>query len=126
MFQNLTIKVRLIFVIGFLAVELIVGFAVGMLNIESGNDKLEYMFNNQLMGLTQLSEVERQILQNQLVMVRASTPGADSSAFLAQVDQSVASSEQAWAAFMSTALKPEARQIAQRFDVAHANYLDRA
>ncbi|WP_254637104.1 Tar ligand binding domain-containing protein, partial [Achromobacter sp. GbtcB20] len=51
MFKNLTIKTRLIAVLAFLVFVLIVGFAIGILNLNKANGALEQMYNVRLMAL---------------------------------------------------------------------------
>ena len=71
MFKHLSIKSRLIFVIAFLAVELIAGAVIGIYNLGTANAELKQMYDRRLVGLSQAGEVTQLITANQLAVAKA-------------------------------------------------------
>ena len=104
MFKNLTIKTRLIFVIAFLAAELIVGAVVGIVNLGVANAELKNLYDNRLMSMTHLSRVMQLITANQLIVAKAAnvTDAAQRDAMLAEVEANVASVSASWKAYEDT------------------------
>ena len=102
MFKNLSIKTRLIFVIGFLAIELVAGFAVGILNLEKSNDAMKTMYDDSLVAMSRLSDVERAVMQNQILVAKAIQNSASVAPILEQVDANVALANTSWKAYMAT------------------------
>ncbi|MGF6276223.1 methyl-accepting chemotaxis protein [Massilia sp. UYP11] len=73
MFKHLSIKSRLIFVIVFLAVELIAGAVIGIYNLGVANAELKQMYDHRLVGLSQVGQVTQLITANQLAVAKAVT-----------------------------------------------------
>jgi len=71
MFKHLSIKSRLIFVIAFLAVELIAGAVIGIYNLGIANTELKQMYDHRLVGLSQVGQVTQLITTNQLTIAKA-------------------------------------------------------
>ncbi|MDY0964341.1 methyl-accepting chemotaxis protein [Massilia sp. CFBP9026] len=71
MFKHLSIKSRLIFVIAFLAVELIAGAVIGIYNLGIANTELKQMYDHRLVGLSQVGQVTQLITTNQLAVAKA-------------------------------------------------------
>ncbi|WP_306397982.1 methyl-accepting chemotaxis protein [Telluria beijingensis] len=92
MFKNLSIKSRLIFVISFLAVELIAGAVIGIYNLGIANAELKQMYDHRLVGLGQVSQVTQLITTNQLTVAKAVSmeDGGQRTAALASVDTNIA------------------------------------
>ena len=126
MFKNLTIRTRLIFVIGFLAIELIAGFAVGILNLEKSNDAMKGMYDNNLVALSHLSEVERAIMQNQILVGKAISTGVPAAPIIEQVEANVLTAQKAWDAYAATTMTDEEKSLRQQFLVARARFLEQA
>ena len=71
MFKHLSIKSRLIFVIAFLAVELVAGAVIGIYNLGVANTELKQMYDHRLVGLSQVGQVTQLITTNQLAVAKA-------------------------------------------------------
>ncbi len=66
MFRNLSIKSRLVFVIGFLSLLLTGNGIVGTTSLSTANDSLKTMFEDQLLPMQQVSQIARLIGDNQM------------------------------------------------------------
>lgn len=92
MFKHLSIKSRLIFVIAFLAVELIAGAVIGIYNLGIANTELKQMYDHRLVGLGQVGQVTQLITTNQLSIAKAVNleDGGQRNAALESVDANIA------------------------------------
>ncbi len=125
MFKNLTIKTRLIFVLAFLVVELIVGFAIGILNLSKANGALELMYSDRLQALADLDDVGRLLTLTQLNLVRASQPGAqniDATMDLAEANAKRVSAR--WAEYTATDMLSQEKVLADRFTAERMAFLE--
>jgi methyl-accepting chemotaxis protein-1 (serine sensor receptor) len=126
MFKNLTIRTRLIVVIGFLAIELIVGFAVGILNLEKSNGAMKSMYDDGLLALAQLAEVERAVMQNQILLAKAITTGFPAVPIIEQVEANTAQADKAWQAYVLTRMADDEKQLSQQFAASRARFHEQA
>jgi methyl-accepting chemotaxis protein len=126
MFKNITIKTRLIFVIGFLAIELIAGFAVGILNLEKSNDAMKSMYDNRLVALSQLADVERAVMLNQILVGKAIQTGVPPAPILDQVAANTAQADKVWKAYQATTMADDERRLGQQFAASRARFQEMA
>jgi len=125
MFKNLTIRTRLIFVLGFLVFELVVGFAIGILNLSKANGTLEKMYSDRLLALAELDEVGRLMTLNQLSLARASLPNAqDTGAAMDAVEANAKRVAARWAEYTATEMDPAEKVLAGRFVVERKNFVE--
>jgi methyl-accepting chemotaxis protein-1 (serine sensor receptor) len=125
MFKHLTIKTRLIFVIAFLAAELIVGAVVGIVNLGVANAELKNLYDNRLMSMTHLSRVMQLITANQLIVAKAAnvTDAAQRDAMLAEVEANIASVSASWKAYEDTEETAEETVLIGKFVDARKAFL---
>ncbi|HAV38004.1 MAG TPA: methyl-accepting chemotaxis protein [Massilia sp.] len=125
MFKNLTIKTRLIFVLAFLVFELIVGFAIGILNLSKANGALEEMYSDRLLALADLDDVGRLLTLTQLNLVRASQPDAQNvAAMMDRVEANAQRVSARWAEYMDTDMLPQEKALAERFAAERKVFLE--
>jgi CHASE3 domain sensor protein len=68
MFKNLTIKMQLIALIGFMSVLLIGLGAAGLLGIRESNEGLRTVYENRTVPMSQLGEIRYLIASNRLAV----------------------------------------------------------
>ena len=125
MFKNLTIKTRLIAVLAFLVFELIVGFAIGILNLNKANGALEQMYSDRLLALADLDDVGRLLTLTQLNLVRATQPDAQNvAATMDRVEANVKRVSARWAKYMDTEMLPQEKTLAERFGAERKVFLE--
>ncbi|XYJ09245.1 methyl-accepting chemotaxis protein [Telluria sp. B2] len=125
MFKNLTIKTRLIVVLAFLVFELIVGFAIGILNLNKANGALELMYSDRLLALAELDDVGRLITLNQLNLSKAILPDAqDTGARMDLVEANARRIAARWAEYMATDMLPQEKALAERFTTERKAFLE--
>ena len=125
MFKHITIKTRLIFVIAFLAAELIVGAVVGIVNLGTANAELKNLYDNRLVAQGQLSRVMQLITANQLIVAKAANvaDAAQRDALLAEVDANIASVSASWKAYEDTDNTAEETVLIGKFVEARKTFL---
>ena len=125
MFKNLTIKSRLIFVLGFLVFELIVGFAIGILNLNKSNEALEHMYSDRLLALADLDEIGRLMTLNQLNLAKASLPNAQNTdAVIEQVEANAKHVAARWTEYLGTEMAADEKALAARFAVERKAFVE--
>ena len=125
MFKNLTIKTRLIVVLGFLVFELIVGFAIGILNLSKANGTLEQMYSDRLLALADLDEVGRLMTLNQLNLAKASLPNAQNTdATMDLVEANAKRVAARWSEYSATEMDPAEKALADRYVVERKTFVE--
>jgi methyl-accepting chemotaxis protein-1 (serine sensor receptor) len=125
MFKHLSIKSRLVFVIAFLAVELVAGAAIGIYSLGNANAELKSMHEDRVVPLGQLGHVMQLITTNQLLVGKAAdaTDKAQRDAFLSQVETNVAAASATWKAYEQTKLTPDEAALVAKFVEARKAFL---
>jgi methyl-accepting chemotaxis protein len=116
MLKNLSIKSRLVFVIGLLSVQLIVGGILGISSLGSANSSMKSLYDDRLVALGQLDQVVRLLNRNQFAVARAVTGKADQiGQQVAEVESNIQQLSKVWDAYMNTTLTPEEKKLADQF-----------
>jgi methyl-accepting chemotaxis protein-1 (serine sensor receptor) len=127
MFKNLTIKTRLIFVIAFLSLQLVIGGVIGIASLGFAGDAMKTMYEDRVVALSQLDEVNKLTLHNHVSIAKALTADAASAARL--LDGTEAANREAdtvWKAYMATYLTEEEKKLADRFVQSRQNFISGA
>jgi methyl-accepting chemotaxis protein-1 (serine sensor receptor) len=117
MLKNITIRTRLIFVIALLGIELVVGAAIGLVNLRHANSEMRAMYADGMVCLGQLDRIVRKLDENQLFVAQALTADPDRQAkLLDKIDQNDAVIRAQWTAYRATNMEDVELQKAKRFD----------
>ncbi|MHB1085949.1 MAG: Tar ligand binding domain-containing protein, partial [Thiobacillus sp.] len=130
MFKNLSIKSRLVFVIGFLS-TLLVGIGVlGLTSLHATNDSMKTVYEDRVVGIGQLEKISALININQLLV--AESVASQLSAFpedISEVDKRVVELkagiteiDSLWKAFTSHVETAEGTRLAKEFDANRKKY----
>jgi diguanylate cyclase (GGDEF)-like protein/PAS domain S-box-containing protein len=116
MFENWTIKSRLILIIFLMGVTLLgieSGFLFGM---SRAKDSLKTVYEDRIIALDQLTDIESLILQNRLAIATSlATPTPNFiSINVAKIEKNIAEIEKIWEAYMATYLTPEEKMLAAK------------
>lgn len=130
MLSKLSIKSRLVFVIGFLSTLLVGVGIMGLLSLSSTNDSLKRVYQDQLIPLGQLDHIIRLVNKNQLIV--AQTIAGQLSAFpedasvmgkqMDEADKAIKEIDETWKTYMRTHLTPEAKKLAASFVASRKKY----
>jgi methyl-accepting chemotaxis protein-1 (serine sensor receptor) len=127
MFKHLTIKTRLIFVIAFLAAELIVGAVVGIVNLGIANGEMKNLYDNRIVSLNQLGRVMQLITANQLLVAKSvSVSDAEQrNTLMTEVEANVAAVNATWKDYEKTAITADEQALAAKFVEARKVFLEK-
>ncbi|MDP2028116.1 MAG: methyl-accepting chemotaxis protein [Thiobacillus sp.] len=130
MLNNLSIKSRLIFVIGFLSMLLVGGGVLGLTGMSFTNAALKNVYEGRMVALGQLNHLSMLINQNQLTA--AEVTAGQLSAFpqsLAQVDKKTEALDNTingidaiWKTYQVNIQSPDEIKLAEAFDAARKTY----
>jgi len=126
MFKHLSIKSRLIFVIAFLAVELVAGAVIGIYNLGIANAELKQMYDQRLVGLNQVGQVTQLVTANQLAVAKAVNleDAGQRSAAMGTIDANIATINKIWAQYALSASSDTERALVEQFAAARTAFLD--
>ncbi|MHB1354304.1 MAG: Tar ligand binding domain-containing protein, partial [Thiobacillus sp.] len=130
MFNDLSIKARLIFVIGFLFLLLMGIGILGLTSLSSINASLKAVYVNRLVPTGQLDRIIRLMNRNQLILAQlvagqlSAFPedGAVITKKVGEIDQATVEINEAWDAYMANVLSPEEKELAERFMASRKKY----
>lgn len=71
MLGNITIKSRLIFVIGFLPLQLVVGGIIGIFSQKQANDPIRTLYQDRMSAMRRLDQLAGLMHRNQTLAARA-------------------------------------------------------
>lgn len=124
MLKDFTIKARLTLVIGFLSIELLAGFAIGVINLEKSNDALKSMYEDRVLALSQLADVERTAMSNLVLISKALQDGASITRITNQIEANIALANKSWRTYAGTKMAADEMRLSQQFGVSHSRFLD--
>ena len=125
MFQNITIKSRLVFVLAFLCLQLVVGGVIGIVSLKFANDDMETLYHERLVAISEINRVSGLMNRNQILLARAMT--ADSSkvgGLMSELEANRKHIDALWTAYAKTHKQPGEQQLADQFAAARKAYLD--
>ncbi|SHG71682.1 methyl-accepting chemotaxis protein [Massilia sp. CF038] len=113
-FSKLTIRSRLLFVIGFLSAQLLAGALIGIGSLHLANQSTNRIYDDRLVPMSELDTIVRLLDENQLIVAKGLSAPALPDA-LNQIDTNMNTIEARWTAFMATAHTEEESRLAEQF-----------
>ncbi|MFC7289642.1 methyl-accepting chemotaxis protein [Herminiimonas glaciei] len=120
MFNNLSIKMRLIGTMAFMGIMLIVGGAMGVFGLQSTNDSLKDVYGNQLASSQAINTAMTRLFQARSTIDRVliKSNGANNAAMFERADTLRKESDAAWKAYYALPMNADEKKLA---DVVTAN-----
>ncbi|WDZ95457.1 methyl-accepting chemotaxis protein [Herbaspirillum sp. WKF16] len=116
MFSKLTIKARLIFVIGFLAILLVASGALGLASLKSTNTQMRSLYEDRLVALSQLEDVSAGLDTGRYGISTAIVgDSGDIDKGMEQLEASIKKSDARLKEYLDTYLTPEEKVLADKF-----------
>ncbi|HZN23599.1 MAG TPA: Tar ligand binding domain-containing protein, partial [Burkholderiales bacterium] len=116
MFKNLTIRMQLVLLIGFLSLLLAALGAAGLLGISQSNDRLRSAYEHRTVPMSQLAEIRYLIASNRLAV--ESTLITSTEEYTKQqadrVEKNIAEISRLWDEYLAGDLTPEEKDLAQQ------------
>ena len=130
MLNNLSIKSRLIFVIGFLSV-LLTGIGImGLVSLNAANNSLKTVYQDRMVTVGHLDELVRLINQNQLIVAESIVgqmgafsdgPGVIGKQ-MDRAEKIIKEIDDVWHAYMKTNMTPQEKKLADTFIASRIKY----
>ncbi len=117
MFKNISIKSRLVFVIGFMSLLLIGIGVVGMFGMSKSNEGLKSVYEDRTVALGQVTEIQARLVRNRLDIssaINRPTPEAIREQ-VAKVEKNIEAISETWKAYSATNHTPEEKILADKF-----------
>jgi len=117
MFRNLTIKARLIFVIGLLSVLLVGIGGIGLVGMNKANDGLLAVYQERTIPTGQIAGIQDRLMRNRLQLaVSLITPTAEEIRKNTEaVEKNISEITAIWDKYMANNLSPEEKKLADKF-----------
>jgi methyl-accepting chemotaxis protein len=125
MLKDISIKTRLIFMIGVLSLITIIIGGSGIFGLSNVNGSLKTVYEDRLISAGQLDQVIRYILRNQLGVAKALTGDpAKINQEMEAVDKNILVASKVWNEYMATYLTPDEKKLAEQFAQARKEFLE--
>ncbi|RJG15232.1 methyl-accepting chemotaxis protein [Massilia cavernae] len=124
MLRNLTIKSRLLFVIGFMSILLVSGGVIGIFSLGMANQAMKSNYEHRLVPVEYLDQVIRIVDKNQLSVALALT--SDPAAIareVADIEKRAALVGQIWQRYQAIAPVGEEKEVADKFIASRSRYV---
>ncbi|KIF82180.1 methyl-accepting chemotaxis protein [Noviherbaspirillum autotrophicum] len=124
MFRNLTIKSRLVFVIGFLSMLLVSGGIIGLTSLHSANASLKTMYETRLVPMGKLDFVARAIDSDRMAI--AETMNGDPIVVVKKMEEAekrIVEIDKTWESYLSGPLTADERKLADRFNENYKKFI---
>ncbi|MFN3790755.1 methyl-accepting chemotaxis protein [Massilia sp.] len=126
LFNQLSIKLRLLLVLSLLGIELVIGATVGLFSLGQANDELHSLYADRLVRLGQLDQIVRRLNSNQFLASEALTADAGQvPALLDDIERNKAVIDEQWKAYAGPGLAGPEREAAERFLQARSAFVER-
>ena len=119
MFRNLSIRLRLIFVVSLLSVMCITGGVIGLTSLYVANNSLQVNYEDRLVPMGKLDHIIRLINRNQLAIAQALTDDpANAAKEMDSVEKRIEEINKVWEAYMTEAaadMSADEKALADKF-----------
>ncbi|MGZ3181443.1 MAG: methyl-accepting chemotaxis protein [Telluria sp.] len=122
MLRNITIKSRLVFVIGFMSLLLVAGGVIGLTSLYFANNSLKDNYEHRLVPITQLDRFVVLVERTRLAVAEAAQDGDAAGALLDEAEKSIGAIDQVWNGYLAAPLLPEERRLADALAVHYRAY----
>ena len=124
MLKNVTIKARLIIVVGLLSLQLIIGGVIGIFSLGVANDRMRSQYENRLVAMGYLDQIVRTLEANQLIIAKALSGDMwKATESLAQVSANTQAIDKLWETYAATEMTPEEKALAAKFVESRKNFV---
>jgi methyl-accepting chemotaxis protein WspA len=122
--NNLTIKARLMLVIGFLSLLVIAIGSSGLWSLSRSSQSLRNVHDNNLLPIGQIGDVRLRVLHIRTAITTGLTYKEEIPGQHAEIEQDIADIQKQWGAYMATYLTPEEKKLAANFSAEFDKCLD--
>ncbi|KAF0205734.1 MAG: methyl-accepting chemotaxis [Gallionellaceae bacterium] len=122
MLSNMTIKSRLIALVLFLLVLALLMGGLGMYATGRASDGMSDMYDNKLIPIVQLADIDRRILRNRIVVANAVIQPTHIAEDIKTIEEDLASIQKSWDSYITTHLTENDKILVERFVAARKQF----
>ncbi|MBL6988045.1 MAG: Tar ligand binding domain-containing protein [Methylobacter sp.] len=123
MLNNLTIKARLILVVGLMSVLAITLGIIGLNGMKKSNEGLRSVYEDRTITMGQLAIVDSNLIENRLAMVNSLVFKNEVQENVNLVKKNIQEIDKEWDAYMATKLTPEEKRLAEKFAIDRERFV---
>ena len=124
MLNNLTIKTRLILIIGLMSVLAISLGLLGLIGMKKANEGLLTVYVDRTIPMGQLAEIKTKLLENRLAITNSLVFTEETQKNVALIKKNVLEISKVWEAYMATTLTEEEKKLADKFAIDSKRFVD--
>lgn len=115
MLNNLTIKSRLILVMGLMSLLAVTLGILGLTGMKKANEGLRTVYEDRTVPMGQLAEIDSNLVTNRLAIVNSLVFNDEIQKNVELVKQNIQEINKSWKEYMATTLTAEERKLAEKF-----------
>ncbi len=123
MFNNLTIKTRLFYLIGLMSMIMFGLSALGILALHKTNQGLQTVYLDRTIPLADLSEIKTNLLHTRTAIVTSFSFPKEAPEQLKKVEKNMSDVDKLWGSYMETYLTPEEKILADKFSIDYQKFV---
>jgi methyl-accepting chemotaxis protein len=123
MLNNLTIKTRLIFVLGLMSILAITLGILGLNGMKKANEGLLTVYADRTIPMGQLAEIKAKLLGNRLAITNTLVFKEENQKNIELVKQNILDINRIWDAYMATYLTVEEKKLADKFAIDRKRFV---
>jgi methyl-accepting chemotaxis protein len=124
MLNNLTIKARLILVVGLMALLAITLGGLGLNGMKKANEGLLTVYVDRTIPMGQLAEIKAKLLGNRLAITNSMVFKEETQKNVGIIRQNLLDINKIWAEYMATFLTVEEKKLADKFAIDNKRFVD--
>ncbi len=117
MLNKLTIKARLILVVGLMSLLAVALGGLGLNGMKKANQGLLTVYADRTIPMGQLSEIKAKLLGNRLAVTNSLVFSEETQKNVALIKQNIIEIDKIWAAYMATTLTVDEKKLADKFAI---------
>jgi len=126
MFNNLTIKLRLILLIGLMSVIMLITSSLGLFGINKSNESIESIYANKMVSTTELGYIKAKAWENRLLLNASIIYPDEASKNRETIEKNLEDIKKHWEIYNATFCIPEEKELIKKYLVDRQRYIDEA
>jgi methyl-accepting chemotaxis protein len=126
MFNNLTVKARLFFLIGLMSVIMLTLTGVNLYALNKTNQALQSVYNDRTLPIADLAEIKSKQIDIRLKVANAIKDPTETTMSLEKIIKTRAEIDKLWGEYAATELTPDEKILADKFVAARKTYINEA
>ncbi|MDD5229217.1 MAG: methyl-accepting chemotaxis protein [Methylococcales bacterium] len=126
MFNNLTIKLRLILLIGLMSVIMLINSGIGLFGISESNDNIEEIFTNKMVSAEMLGNIRTKALETRLLLNASIIYPNEAVKNAEKIENNLVEIDTYWEVYAGTPSSAKEQALVDKFIPKRQRYIDEA